>query len=99
MLTLTLWHHGYVRNATTTASRPSTGPSSEVGAAGVGAFRPTTLIRLLPGRYLVAAIHDPKVSFPAAAPVLEKLRPIAAPITLIAGSTGKITVSVAELPR
>jgi hypothetical protein len=59
----------------------------------------TQLIRVPPGRYLVAAIHDIGLNYPMEAGVLEQLRPLAVPVTVVAGQTAKVTVGVAKAPR
>jgi len=53
-----------------------------------------------PGRYRVIAIHDPGVSLPVNVPaILEKLRPYATPVTLVAGEPARITIGVTKLER
>jgi hypothetical protein len=52
---------------------------------------------MIPGRYLVAAVRDPDVHYPSNAAVLERLRPLAVPVTLVAGKPAKITLSVAAV--
>lgn len=86
------WHHGFIRYSRTTASPLSarTGKVSPVS---------TELIRLPPGRYLVAAVPDVDVSYPTEGGVLEKPRPLATPVTLVAGQTAKVTVAVAKATR
>ena len=58
------------------------------------------LIRMVPGRYRVIAIHDPDVNFlMSERALLEKLRPFATPVTLVAGEPAQITIGVTKLGR
>ena len=59
----------------------------------------TTFTRVAPGRYLIAAIPDADVDFPAQPGVLEKLRPFARPITVVAGETTKVALRVERPSR
>ncbi|HEV8397248.1 MAG TPA: carboxypeptidase-like regulatory domain-containing protein [Vicinamibacterales bacterium] len=81
------WHQGFVRysRALPTSARP--GEISPVSAR---------LIRLPAGRYLVAAVPDADGSYPTDVGVLERLRPLATPVTLVAGQTAKVTIVVAK---
>jgi hypothetical protein len=54
----------------------------------------TRFTRMAPGRYLVAAIPDPEVDFPIDQAVLDKLRPLATPLTLTADQTATVSVRV-----
>ena len=81
------WHQGFIRY-----SRTTTSPKS--GGTGTGAPVSTELIRLPPGRYLVAAVPDLDVPYPTQGGVFEKLRPFATPVTLVAGQRAKVTVGV-----
>jgi hypothetical protein len=71
-------------------------------AAGGAARRPgrTFTFRLgsvVPGRYLVAAVPIPGgLMYPTARAVLERLRPLAVPVTLVAGETAKVDVRVSR---
>jgi hypothetical protein len=77
------WHQGYVRYARMSASR-----------------RPPHLIRLPAGRYLAVAIHDAAFfNRPTAPGVLERLRPVATPVTLTAGEDARVSLRVARVPR
>jgi hypothetical protein len=87
------WHPGYSRYARTTVS-----PQSTNGARTLRSAQPQ-LIRIPPGRYLVAAIHDIDISFPVEAGILEQLRPLAVPVTLVAGQTAKVTLGIARAER
>jgi hypothetical protein len=88
------WHRGFVRYSRTLPTSARTGEISSVSAR---------LIRLPAGRYLVAAVPDGDgSSYPTDVGTLErlrtlqKLRPLATPVTLIAGQTAKVTVAVAK---
>jgi hypothetical protein len=83
------WHQGFLQYATTTASSLS-------DAAGAAASPVTRLTRMAPGRYLVVAIHDPGIIHPTSADILARLRPLATPVTLVAGQTASVTVGVAK---
>jgi hypothetical protein len=89
-----LWPHGRVQYERASASSPSAAKSAT----------PTpessiTLPPIVPGRYRIIAIHDPEISIPEDTAILEKLRPFATPVTLVAGETPKITIGVAKLVR
>jgi hypothetical protein len=80
-----LWHQGHLRYTTMNASRTPTRGS---------------LIRVVPGIYQVIAIHDPGLYSPMSEPaMLQKLRPFATPVTLVAGQAAKITIGVTKLGR
>lgn len=57
------------------------------------------MVGLRPGRYLMAAIRGVDISYPAEVGVLEKLRPLAVPVRLVAGQTAKVTLRVAKATR
>jgi hypothetical protein len=77
------WHQGYVRYARMSASR-----------------RPTRLIRLPAGRYLAVAIHDAAFfNRPTAPGVLERVRPVATPVTLTAGEEARVSLRVTRVSR
>jgi len=83
------WHPGFVRY-----SRARVGQDARVNAQ---------MIRLPVGRYLVAAVPDEDGgSYPTDVGKLERLRtletlrPLATPVTLVAGETAKVTVAVAR---
>ena len=59
----------------------------------------TRFSRMVPGRYLLVAIHDLDLSYPTDMRVLEKLRPLAVPITLAEGQTAKASVGLANVAR
>jgi hypothetical protein len=51
---------------------------------------------VVPGRYLVAAVANPGVMFPTERAFLERLRPLAVPVTLAAGETAKVALRVSR---
>ena len=51
---------------------------------------------VVPGRYLIAAVPSPDVMYPTERAILERLRPLAVPVTLVAGETVKIEVPVSR---
>jgi hypothetical protein len=59
----------------------------------------TQLTRVPAGRYLIAAIHDIGLNYPMEMGVLEQLRPLAVPVTVVAGQNAKVTVGVAKAVR
>ena len=89
----TRWRQGYLQYARITAPAKS-GPSAEAFASGQ-----TQLIRMPPGRYLIAAIHDVPYTRPTEVGVLETLRPLAVPITLVAGQTTAVALAVTNVGR
>ena len=80
-----LWNQGHLRYTTMRASRT---PARE------------SLIRIVPGQYQIIAIHDPDLYFPMSEPaMLETLRPLATPVTLVAGQPAQISIGVTKLGR
>ena len=86
------WHQGFIQYARTSASRVS------AGARALPSVR-TRLIRMPPGQYLIAAIHDDEISYPTELGVLETLRPLATPVTLVAGQTANVRLGVVKPAR
>ena len=88
-----------IRYAARSLRRSPGFPHSDPGAGGPGrpgrvftfAFAP-----MVPGRYLIAVVPNPGVSFPTAPAILERLRPLAVPVTLVAGETAKVEVRVSR---
>ena len=82
------WHHRFIRYDRTNALPVSAGET----------LRParTRMTRLPPGQYLIAAIHDVGLSDPVEAGVFDTLRPLAMPVTLVAGETARVTLPVAK---
>jgi hypothetical protein len=80
-----LWHSGHLQYTRMKASRT---PTRE------------RLIRIVPGRYRVIAIHDADMNFPMSQrALLEKLRPFATPVTLVGGEPAQITIAVTKFGR
>jgi hypothetical protein len=59
----------------------------------------TDLTRIVPGRYRIIAIHDPDIYYPTEPAILDRLRPLATPVTLVAGEPAKISIGVTRLGR
>jgi hypothetical protein len=88
-----LWHYGHVQYSRPTMARSARQSDKEK------AEPHTTLSRLVPGAYRVIAIRDPEVYYPTQAAILEKLRPFATPVTLVAGQPAQISIGVTKLGR
>jgi hypothetical protein len=70
-------------------------------AAAAGAGRPGRVFTfplgpVVPGRYLVAAVPNPGVVFPTEPDILERLRPLAVPVKLVASETAKVELPVSR---
>jgi hypothetical protein len=89
-----LWHYGHVWYSRANVARPSPRTSEKEKTESH-----TTLTRTVPGRYRIIAIHDPDINYPTEPAILEKLRPLARPITLVAGEPAKISIGVTRLGR
>lgn len=94
-----LWHQGHLQYTRTMTSRVSKRPPDTVSDPEPLPPTETRLSRMVPGRYLIVAIHDLDLSHPTDVRVLEKLRPLAVPITLVAGQTAKVSLGVAKVAR
>ena len=77
--------------------------SKEMAAQPVAAGRVTrpsgrtfrfSLGPVIPGRYLIAAVPSPEVMDATEPAILERLRPFAVPVTLVADQTVRVEVSV-----
>jgi hypothetical protein len=88
-----LWHYGHVQYASAIAARPSGRRERPTPQSH------TTLIRMVPGRYRIIAIRDPDILYPTQTAILEKLRPFATPVTLVADEPARISIGVAKLGR
>ena len=88
------WHYGHVWYSTAKVARPSLHPSEKEKTESH-----TTLPRTVPGRYRIIAIRDPEIYYPTEPAILEKLRPLATPVTLVAGESSKINIGVTRLGR
>lgn len=89
----TRWHAGSLQYTVIEASAEMR-LATAAGAGGPGRVFTFSLGPVVPGRYLVAAIPNPGVMFPTERDILERLRPLAVPVTLIAGETVKVEVGV-----
>jgi hypothetical protein len=91
------WHAGSVHTAIQATTEMPVQP-----AAGGGAVRRPgraftfRLGSVVPGRYLIAAVPSPGVMYPTEPAILERLRPHAVPVTLVAGETAKVEVGVSR---
>ncbi len=92
------WHPGSVRYTGIQASTEMpVQPAAARGAVrGAGRFFTFKLGPVVPGRYLVAAVPSPGVLLPTESAILERLRPIAVPVTLVAGEAVKVEVRVSR---
>jgi hypothetical protein len=94
------WHAGFGSVQYTTIQATTDMPV-QTAAAGGGVRRPGRAFTFLlgpvvPGRYLVAAVPSPDVMHPTERGILERLRPIAVPVTVVAGETPKVEVRVSR---
>ena len=94
------WHAG-AGSVQYTAIQSTTEMPVQPAPAGGGIRRPrrsfTFLLgQVVPGRYLIAAVPSPDVMYPTERGILERLRPIAVPVTLVAGETPKVEVGVSR---
>lgn len=87
-----LWRDGYVRYAQAEASPPS----RRAVLAQTPESSRASLIRVPPGRYLLVAIPDPEINYPTDRGILEKLRPLARPVTLVEGETARVVLPVSN---
>lgn len=92
------WHAGSVQY---TAIQATTEMPVQPAAAGGALRRPGRaftfrLGSVVPGRYLIAAVPSPGVMYPTESAILERLRPLAVPVTLVAGETAKVEVRVSR---
>jgi hypothetical protein len=92
----TRWHAGSLQYTVIEAS-PETPVQKRAGAGG-GPGRVFTFLLgpVVPGRYLVAAVPNPGVLFPTERDILERLRPLGVPVTLVQGETVKVEVGVSR---
>jgi len=88
------WHYGHVRYSSVNVARRSPRPSEKEKTESH-----TDLTRIVPGRYRIIAIHDPDLYYPTEPAILEKLRPLATAVTLVASEPAKISIGVTSLGR
>jgi hypothetical protein len=91
------WHAGSYQHTVieATAEMPLQAPAAG-GSARSGRVFTFGLGPVVPGRYLIAAVPNPGVAFPPDRAVLERLRQLAVPVTLVAGHTAKVEVRVSR---
>ena len=92
------WHAGSVRYTGVQATAEMPLQPAAAGGAVRRAGRAFTFLLgpVVPGRYLIAAVPSPGVMYPTDPAILERLRPLAVPITLVAGETPKVEVRVSR---
>jgi hypothetical protein len=88
-----LWHYGHLQYSRVTAARGAAYGNKEKATARA------TLRRMVPGAYRIIAIRDPGTDYPTQAAILEKLRPLATPVTLVAGQPAQVSIGVTDLKR
>lgn len=86
------WHAGSLQSTVIEASAEMRRQTAAAGRPGRVFTFP--LGPVVPGRYLVVAVPNPGVMFPTERDMLERLRAVAVPVTLVAGATAKIEVHV-----
>jgi hypothetical protein len=91
----TRWHAGSLQYTVIEASAEMP-LATAAGAGGPGRVFTFSLGPVVPGRYLVAAVPNPGVMFPTERDILERLRPLAVPVTLVAGETAKVELPVSR---
>ena len=93
------WHAGSVQYTSIQATTEMpVQPAATTGGADRGSGRAFTfsLGSVVPGRYLIAAVPSPRVMYPTESAILERLRPLAVPVTLVAGEAVKVEVRVSR---
>jgi hypothetical protein len=77
-----------------------------ISRAGPFRWRPTEPVNagitfgdLLPGPYRVAAVRAHRLLDPAAPAFLEKLRPLATPVTLVSGQPSRVSIPIMDVPQ
>lgn len=92
------WHAGSVQYTViqATAEMPLQ-PADRGGASRRDGWRSTLRLgSMVPGRYLLAAVPTPTVSYLTDPDILERLRPLAVPVTLVAGESAKVELGVSR---
>jgi hypothetical protein len=92
------WHAGSLQYTSIEATKempvqPAAGGGTVRRPGRAFTFR---LGSVVPGRYLIAAVPSPGVMYPTEPVILERLRPLAVPVTLVAGETVKVEVLVSR---
>ena len=90
------WHAGSVQYTAieANAEMPLQPPTAGARVRPPGRMFTFRLESMVPGRYLIAAVPSPWVMYPTDPDILERLRPLAAPVTLVHGETAKVEVGV-----
>jgi hypothetical protein len=92
------WHSGSVQYTAIQATREM--PVQPAAARGAvrrpGRAFTFALGSVVPGRYLIAAVPSFGVMYPTEPAILERLRPLAVPVTLVAGETVRVEVGVSR---
>jgi hypothetical protein len=92
----TRWHEGSLQYTVIEASAEMRLQGAAAGTGRPGRVFTFPLGPAVPGRYLVAAVPNPGVMFPTERDLLERLRPLAVPVTLVAGETVTVEVGVSR---
>ena len=92
----TRWHAGSLQYTVIEASAEMPLQATVAGARGPGRVFTFSLGPVVPGRYLVAAVPNPGVMFPTERDILERLRSLAVPVTLVTGETAKVELPVSR---
>lgn len=92
----TRWHAGSLQYTVIEASAEMRLQATAAGASSPGRVFAFSLGPVVPGRYLVAAVPNPGVMFPTERDILERLRPLAVPVTLVGGETAKVELPVSR---
>jgi hypothetical protein len=93
----TRWHAGSVQYTAIQATREMpVQPTAGDAVRRPGRAFTFLLGSVVPGRYLIAALPSPGVMYPTERGILERLRPLAVPVTLVAGETAKVEVRVSR---
>ena len=92
------WHSGSLHYTVIEASAEMPRQAAAAGHSGrPGRVFTFPLGPVVPGRYLIAAVPSPPgVMFPTERGFLERVRPLAVPVTLVAGQTSRVQVTVSR---
>ena len=88
------WHPGSLQYTVIQATKEMPLAAAAGGAGRPGRVFTFQLGGVVPGRYLIAALPNPGVMFPTERAILERLRPLAVPVTLVAGERAKVALAV-----
>lgn len=91
------WHAGAVQyTAIQATAEMLVQPAAARGAARSERIFTFRLGSVIPGRYLIAAVPTPGVMYPTEPAILERLRPLAKPVTLLPGEAVKVELRVSR---